>query len=106
MVKILLEIFEKYLVEPKIVFNFATADRIAEARSGLSGRVGRHNEKRLSALILDVSEFSQNSFRCQGLSNGRCPRICNFLAFGSVFREKYGRTLLLHIQAWASALLV
>ncbi len=30
-------------------------------------------EKRLSTLILDTLEFSQNSFRSQGLSNGRRP---------------------------------
>nr|DAT44894.1 MAG TPA: hypothetical protein [Caudoviricetes sp.] len=33
--------------------------------------------KRLSALILDCWKFSQNFTLCQGLSNGRCPWICN-----------------------------
>lgn len=44
------------------------------------------------------------SHRSQGLSNGRCPWICNYLAFGMVFREEYDRMIWLHLQAWASAL--
>ncbi len=35
------------------------------------------HKKRLSALILDYQKFSQNFILCQGLSNGRCPWICN-----------------------------
>ena len=44
------------------------------------------------------------SYLSQGLSNGRCPWICDYLAFGTIFREKYSRTHWLHILAWASAL--
>ena len=52
---------------------------VLKPRSRAEGREAWHNEKRLSALILDVSEFSQNSYWSQGLSNGRCPWICNIL---------------------------
>ena len=45
--------------------NFAIADRFEAPVRGL--RAGsRHNEKRLSALILDVLKFSQNFYLSQG----------------------------------------
>ena len=60
-------------------------------RSGVMWAVcsehNKHNKKRLSALILDFPEFSQNSFRCQGLSNGRCPWICNILLSAGYFER-------------------
>ena len=54
------------------------------------------------------SEMSRKLFfyLSQGLSNGRCPWICDYLASGMVFREKYGRRHWLHILAWASAVAV
>lgn len=74
-----------------IIINFAVADRLeAPAVELRAGR--RHDEKCLSALILDFPEFSQNSFRFQGKCSDECPWICNYLAFGTIFREKYSRT--------------
>lgn len=72
---------KEYLVRPKIVRNFVAQTASQKPGQGQAGGSADIIRKRLSALILDVSEFSQNSFRCQGLSNGRCPRICNFSCF-------------------------
>ncbi len=49
--------------------------------------VGRQTlfRKRLSALILDQSEFSQNSCQSQGSSNGRCPWICDSAPYARSF---------------------
>ena len=44
------------------------------------------------------------SYSCQGLSNGRCPWICNYNRNRLIFREECDRLHWLHIQAWASAL--
>ena len=78
---------------PKFICSFAVAGRLAEAPVwGKAERdVEKIHRKRLSALILDCWKFSQNFILYQGLSNGRCPWICDYLAFGTIFREKYLR---------------
>lgn len=54
------------------------AGRTAEPRSGECVAGCEYNiRKRLSALVLDGWEFSQNSYQGQGCSNGRCPWYVN-----------------------------
>lgn len=81
----ILEILEitKNLVFSKIFIYFAIADRLEAPATG-QREGSRHNEKRLSALILDHLKFSQNFYSCQGLDNDRCPWICN-INIGQIF---------------------
>lgn len=69
---------------------FAIADRI-EAPVWGKRAASRHNEKRLSTLILDIQKFSQNFNWSQGLSNDECPWICNIIGIGYNFVRERSR---------------
>ena len=101
----------KTFVYPKIVLTLQSQTASQKPRSGVKAGgtvsmplLSASNElyfwKRLSALILGHWEFSQNSYLWQGLSNGRCPWICNFVlvsfvgTHGSCIRYWRGITMI------------
>ncbi len=89
---------------PTKMINFAVADRSAEARSGFCVAGCRHNEKRLSALILDLSKFSQNFILWSRIEQRQMPVDMLTPTLVLLSERKARQWLSFHIQAWASAL--
>lgn len=90
----------------KIIYYICRADRTAEPRSGVRVAGCEYNiRKRLSALVLDGWEFSQNSYQGQGCSNGRCPWYVNLALFrlckkpGALSRFTYNMRGLLQLPS-------